>query len=161
MLTRASCLCVLARFTVNGSMSLMPTMAFSEFRLSGFASASKRHAPSERSDRALCSGVVPSAPLLGPSGRWATKLDWISRGAPWVRWGGHVPAVEDRAMSSTRCATQGAIYHSRIYRRIVPRCAWIACPYGSGAGENVGALFIEKTRIGLTRDCRKKPQQMA
>jgi hypothetical protein len=61
--------------------------------------------------------------------------------------GGHVPAVEDHAMSSTRCAAQGAIYHSRIYRRIVPKCAWITRPDGSGAGENVGALFLETTRI--------------
>jgi hypothetical protein len=40
---RAVCLIVMraSRFTVNGSVSLMPTMAFSEFRLSGFASASK------------------------------------------------------------------------------------------------------------------------
>jgi hypothetical protein len=49
---RAVCLILMraSRFTVNGSMSLMPTMPFSEFRLSGFASASKRRAPSERSD---------------------------------------------------------------------------------------------------------------
>jgi hypothetical protein len=44
MLIRAS------RFTIKGSMNLMPTMAFSEFRLSGFASASKRRAPTKPSD---------------------------------------------------------------------------------------------------------------
>lgn len=64
---RAVCLILMraSRFTVNDSMSLRPTMAFSEFRLSGFAGASKRRAPSERSDPGF---VQCSRPICTPLG---------------------------------------------------------------------------------------------